>query len=174
MKKRTRFLVEAGLIAALYAGLTYLSGIVGLAFGPIQFRLSEALTVLPALTPAAIPGLAIGCLLANMFSFNPLDLLFGTLATLLAAVATYGLRKIKFRTVPVLAPLPPVLFNAAVIGFEIAVYYTVPDGGKWSFGIAALCIGVGQLAVCYGIGLPFFRLVEKSGLFKGNNSDRKG
>ncbi len=163
-KRQIRFLVESALIAALYAGLTYFSNLFGLAYGPIQFRLSEAMTILPILTPAAIPGLTLGCFFSNILSFNPLDLVFGTLATLLAAVLTYMLRKRS----KIWALMPPVLINALVIGLEITLFYTVPAGDSmgWTFGVSALTVGIGQVVVCYGLGLPLLIVLKKYHIFQ--------
>ena len=115
-ENKVRFLALSAVIAALYAVLTYAAAAVNLAYGPFQFRFSEALTVLPAFTPAAIPGLAVGCLLSNLASpLGIVDWVFGTLATLLAACCTYMLRNVKWKEIPILAPLPPVIFNALII-----------------------------------------------------------
>ena len=109
MKKGTLlYLAQAGMIAAIYAALTYLAMALNLAYGSIQFRFSEALTILPIFTPAAVPGLAIGCLIGNLASPYPLDLVFGTAASLIAALLTRAVRKVRIKNVPVLAPLPPV------------------------------------------------------------------
>lgn len=163
MKLRTKTLVRAGVIAALYAALTYAAAAMNLAFGGIQFRFSEALTILPIFTPAAIPGLTFGCLLSNLASPYPLDMLFGTAATLLSAAATYALRGLRIRNVPVLALLPPVLINAVVVGAQIVL--TMTEGFSaaafWPF---ALQVGIGQLVVCYGLGLPLFFMLDRSEL----------
>ena len=108
-KKRTEFIITGALIAAAYAGLTYLSNVFGLAYGPIQLRVSEVLTILPVFTPAAIPGLTVGCFIANIGSFNVADMFFGTFATLAAAWLTYFLRNIKFKDIPLLSMFPPVI-----------------------------------------------------------------
>ncbi len=161
----TRFIVTGALIAAAYAGLTYLSNIFGLAYGPIQLRLSEVLTILPVFTPAAIPGLTIGCFIANIGSFNAADLIFGTFATLIAAILTYFLRDIKIKEVPFLAFLPPVVVNAVIIGLEIACFYL--DGYTlWGFVISALEVGLGQLIVCYVLGTFFYLAVKKYRIFE--------
>ena len=124
---RVRFLTEAAMIAAGYTVLTLLAMMLNLAYGPVQFRFSEALTVLPVLTPAAVPGLAVGCLLSNLWSsMGALDIIFGTAATLLAALTTYMVRNIRVKGIPILAPLPPVLFNALIVGVEITI---VSPGG---------------------------------------------
>ena len=98
-KKRTMFIVESAVIAALYAGLTYAASMLNLAYGSIQFRFSEALTILACLTPAAIPGLTIGCFLGNITSpYGLVDIVCGTLATFLAAVLSYTTRKVTIST----------------------------------------------------------------------------
>ena len=103
--KKIMYLSQAAMIAALYVVLTLLANALGLANYAIQVRFSEALTILPFFTPAAIPGLTIGCLLSNILTgCAPLDILFGTLATLIGALGTYALRRFEW-----LAPLPPIL-----------------------------------------------------------------
>lgn len=165
-KEKTRYIITGALIAAAYAGLTYLSNAFGLAYGPIQLRISEVLTILPVFTPAAIPGLAVGCFLANIGSFNVADLLFGTLATVMAAILTYAWRNVKYKGIPLLSLLPPVLINALVIGFEISLFYLKGDHFLWGFVISALEVGLGQLIVCYCFGIPFYLVVEKYKIFK--------
>ncbi|MCI8554376.1 MAG: QueT transporter family protein [Clostridiales bacterium] len=166
-KYSLRLLVEGGLIAALYVALTV--AIAPAAFGPIQLRLSEMLTILPVFTPAAVPGLAVGCLVSNLFGLmsgaNPagaLDLLLGPLATLAAAVLTRRLRGITVKGVPLLSTLPPVLINAAVVGPELAVAYYSPVTLPlvW-FNI--LCVGAGQLVACTGCGLLLHTALYRSG-----------
>ena len=162
MKMSTKNLVKGAVIAALYTALTYVAAAINLAYGGVQFRFSEALTILPVFTPAAIPGLTIGCLLSNALSPYPLDMLFGTAASLLAAAGTYLLRNVKVKGVPVLAPLPPVIFNAVIIGAEIA--FTMSEGFNWAnFFLFAFQVGLGQLVVCYVLGLPLYYAIEKSG-----------
>lgn len=119
-KRQITLLTTAGMIAALYLALTYLSALFGLSgMGAIQLRLSEALCVLPAFTAAAVPGLTVGCLLANLLTGAALpDILFGTLATLLGAIGTRLLKKWYF-----LAPLPPILANTLIIPFVIRYAY---------------------------------------------------
>ena len=162
MKKFTnaKALTTAGVIAALYAALTYAAAGLGIAYGPIQFRFSEALTVLPIFTPAAIPGLAVGCLIANLASFNPIDLLFGTAATLIAALLTARFKNIKTFGAPLLSLFPPVIMNALLVGLEMSLFYldSFTLGG---FIISFMEVGVGQLLVCYGLGLPLYFALEK-------------
>lgn len=162
MKRSTRQLTLSALIAAFYAVFTLSSSALGLAYGPIQFRISEAMTILPIFTPAAIPGLVIGCILSNITSpYGWVDICFGTFATLLAAIFTRWLRNCTFKNPPILSTLMPVLFNALIIGAEITLFF---DSGtaKWiSFGYNALTIGLGELVVCFGLGLPLYIIVKK-------------
>ena len=165
-RKHLNYIITASLIAAAYAGLTFLSGVFGLAFGPIQLRISEVLTILPVFTSAAIPGLTIGCFIANIGSFNAVDMIFGTLATLSAAFLTYCLRKIKFKGIPLLAMFPPVIVNALIVGFEIAVFFMPESSFIWAFLISALQVGIGQFIVCYILGIPFYLAIQKYNIFE--------
>lgn len=139
----TRDLTLAALISAVYAALTMLLP----AYGEIQLRVSEAMTVLPFLFPAAIPGLAVGCFIVNLFSPYPLDILFGTLATLLACLMT---RHMPNRW---LAPLPPVLCNALIVGAEIAWYATGFGPGFWTaYAFNIVTVGLAELIACFVLG----------------------
>jgi len=147
-----RSMCLSAVIAALYAALTL--GFQAISYGPVQFRVSEALTLLPVVFPEAVPGLAVGCLISNLF--NPMgatvyDVVFGTLATLLAAVLT---RLIKGSVW--LRALPPVLCNAVIIGFVITYGYGVDL--LW---MNMLTVGIGQAVVCYVLGVPLVRVLEK-------------
>ena len=167
--KNVRFLTQAAMIAALYAVLTYAAAAVNLAYGAVQFRFSEALTVLPVFTPAAIPGLAVGCFLANLGSpLGLVDWIFGTGATLLAAVGTWMVRKIRIKGVPVLAPLPPVVANVVLVGFELSCLSSAGTFAlgnfTWAaFGASALSVGIGELVICYALGLPLLLALRKTG-----------
>ena len=146
-----RDMVIAGLIAALYATLSYFANAFGVAFGPVQVRFSEALCVLPFFFPAAVPGLFIGCFIANLLSpYGALDIVFGSLATLLAAFWTRHTRH-KW-----LAPLPPVICNTliipAVITWQAALTASPDDIISAVFFGNALCIGLGELLSCYVLG----------------------
>lgn len=156
-------MVEGALIAALYTALTLL--LQPIAFGPMQCRVSELLTLLPVFTPAAIPGLALGCAISNAVGIltganvaGALDIVFGTLATLLAALCTYALRNVRIKNLPVLAAFPPVIFNALIIGGELSYVLNIP------FWIASLVeVGLGEFVACVVLGLPFVYLLQKSG-----------
>lgn len=165
-RERIYYIITGALIAALYVGLTFLSNVFNLAFGPVQFRISEVLTILPVFTSAAIPGVAVGCFIANIASFNPLDMIFGTSATVVAALLTYFFRKIKFKGIPLLSMLPPVIINALVIGLELAIFYLPKGNLLWGFAISALQVGLGEFAVCVVLGIPFYLVIEKNGIFK--------
>ncbi len=152
MKSSPKFLVRSALLAAIYAALTIVSGSIG--YGPIQFRISEALTVLPAVIPAAIPGLFIGCILANWIGgFGIIDIVFGSLATLLAAVSTFLLKKNRF-----LFPFPPVLFNAIIVGSYVYLLYD----NSYSMIFTMVFIGISEFVICYGLGLPLILFIEKN------------
>ncbi len=148
---KTKYLVHGAVIAAVYTALTLL--LMPLSYGVMQVRVSEALTVLPALTPAAIPGLFIGCFVANMLGPNGMiDIILGSSATLLAAFASY-----KLRNRPLLVPLPPVLANGLIIGPMLYYVYAVPVP-LWA---CILWVALGEAIACYGIGLPLLKYMSK-------------
>lgn len=156
----TRRLCIGGIIAALYAVLTL--SLPMLSYGPIQLRFSEALTVLPFFFPEAVPGLAVGCFIANLLgSPYMLDWVFGTLATLIAALWTC---RLKNRW---LAPLPPVVCNMVIIGAEIAWVeggFTPAFFPAWVYN--ALTVGLGELLACYILGLLLVNLLPKVPYFR--------
>ena len=142
--KKVLFVAQAALIAAIYVVLTYFISAFNLASGAIQVRISEALTILPAFTPAAIPGLAIGCFLSNLLTgCLPMDVLFGSLATLIGAVGSYLFRKHKW-----LVPLPPVVANTVLVPFVLAYVY----GAEGSIPFFMLTVGIGEVISCYVLG----------------------
>ena len=156
---RSRFtprqMATAGIIAAIYAALTLLLPIPQ--YGGIQFRVAEAMTVLPFLFPEAVPGLAIGCFLANLLgSPMPVDWIVGTAATLIAAIWT---SKLHHRA---LAPLPPVICNMVLVGAEIAWFFPAEGMGFWAaFGINALTVGIGEAAACFILGSLLLRVMPR-------------
>lgn len=160
--KRVKFLVFSAVIAALYAVFTYAAAFFNLAYGPIQFRFSEALNVLCLFTPAAIPGLTVGCLIANIFSFNPIDLVMGTSATLIAALLMYALRKIRIGNYPLLSFLCPVIANGIIVGLEIAIFYTENGASLTGFLVAAAEVAAGELAVMLTLGTALYYLLLKN------------
>ncbi len=157
MKPSVRFISHAALIAAMYAALTHLQNILlpGSATWAIQFRISEALCVLALFTPAAIPGLAVGCFVFNLTYAGalPLDMVLGTLATLLSAFGMWQVRKYPW---PALAL--PAMYNAILVGWELSVYI---GGGFW---LNALYVAIGELAVLYILGGLLYTGLKSRGL----------
>ena len=154
---KTQLLVLNGVIAGTYAALTLVASALNLAYGPVQFRFSEALTVLPFLFPGTWPGLFVGCLIANLLSpYGLVDIVVGSLATLLAAIWTEKTRS-KW-----LAPLPPVVCNMVLVGGMIA-WYEVGFTARFPavFGINALWVGLGEALVCYILGMLLIREMPK-------------
>lgn len=142
--KKVLLTVQAAMIAAIYVVLTYFISAFNLASGAIQVRISEALTILPVFTPAAIPGLFIGCLLSNLLTgCLPLDVVFGSIATLIGACGTYLLRNHKWLT-----PLPPVLSNTVIVPFVLAYVY----GAEGTIPFFMLTVGIGEVISCYVLG----------------------
>ena len=165
--KKIIHLVYGAIIAAGYAAATYVSALLGIAYGPIQFRFSEALTVLSVFTPAAIPGLTIGCILGNLSSpFGVWDIAFGSLATLLAAVTARMLRNITFKGLPLLSIVMPVIFNALIVGAEITILMPTGEANFAAFAVAALEVGAGELVVCLAGGIPLYYALKKTRIFK--------
>lgn len=164
-QNKINYIIHAALIAAIYVALTFLSNT--LSYGAIQFRVSEVLTILPVFTPAAIPGLTIGCIIANFTIFvSKWDIIFGSTATLIAALLTYFLKDIKFKKIPLLAFAPPVIVNALIIGLEITLFF-LPEGFHlYGFLLSACEVGILQAIVCYGLGIPFYITVAKYNIFK--------
>jgi len=145
---KTNKLVRIAAIAAIYIVLTIVFA--PISYGPVQNRVSEVLTVLPFLFPESTLGLFLGCLIANFYGgYGIMDVIFGSLATLLAALLTS--RAPKW----LLAPLPPVVVNAVVIGLMLHFVVGLPMGA------AMLWVGLGQLAACYGLGLPLLYFLKR-------------
>lgn len=151
--KKAVFITQAAMIAALYVILTQLSHLFGLDSHAIQLRFSEALTVLPFFTPAAVPGLFIGCLLANFFSgCLPWDIVFGSIATLLGALGTYALRRHKW-----LAPVPPILSNTIIVPLILSYIYKF----EGSLPYFMITVGTGEILSCGVLGMFFLFTLQK-------------
>ena len=159
---KTKHLVHGAMIAALYAVLTHTQNILlpETASFAIQFRASEALCVLAFFTPAAIPGLAVGCLVFNLTFAGalPLDWLVGSLATLLAAWGMWQSRKLTVGEIPLLGLLLPALTNAVLVGWELTAYI---GGGFW---FNAVCVALGEVGVLLTLGLLLYRVMKKQRL----------
>ena len=150
---RVRFITQAAMIAAIYVVLTIFISAFNLASGAIQIRISEALTILPAFTPAAIPGLFLGCLISNLITGAMLpDIIFGSLATLLGALGTYFLRKYKWAI-----PLPPILANVLIIPWILSYVYGFPG----SIPYFMLTVGVGEIISCGVLGMILYGTLAK-------------
>ena len=151
--KKVLFLTQAAMIAALYVVLTFLSNAFGLASGVIQVRLSEMLAILPYFTPAAIPGVYLGCVLANILTGGCLpDILLGSLASLIGALGAYLLRKNMW-----LVPLPTILANAIIVPFVLIFGYGVPD--VWWY--LVLTVGAGEVISCGILGMVLLSALKK-------------
>ncbi len=166
INQKVSYLVQAAVIAALYVVFTMLARLLGLDSGIIQVRFSEALTILPFFTPAAIPGLFAGCLLSNLLLGNlPLDVIFGSLATLLGALGTYFLcRPLKSGAAAAkpgfrkwLAPIPPIVANTLIIPFILAYVYRF----EGSIPYFMLTVGAGEVISCGILGLLLLTLLQK-------------
>ena len=151
---KVRHIVKAGLVAALYSVLTII--LAPISFGLIQCRVSEALCVLPAVMGSSVPGLALGCLVANLLTGAPVyDVVFGSLATLIGALGTSILSK---RDMPVWTlPLPSIISNALIVGTVLAFVYEVPA----SLPVCMLSVAAGEAVATYALGLPFLYLIRK-------------
>lgn len=159
-QKRIYFICLSAVIAALYVALTLLSAAFGLSSGVIQLRFSEALCVLSYFTPAAIPGMTIGCFISNIItSGNPLDIIFGTLATFIGVLGGYALRRAKW-----LVSIPTVLANALIIPFVLVWGFGVEDALPYLM----LTVGIGELLSATCLGVPLLLLLERY-KFKFNN-----
>lgn len=158
MNKNVRSMTHGALIAAIYVALTYLQNflIPGSATWAIQFRASEAMCVMALFTPSAIPGLTIGCFLFNV-SFAgalPLDPVVGTLATLLATSGMWFTRRLTVRGYPVISMLLPAIFNALLVGWELALYL---GGGFW---MNAVYVAIGEAAVLLTLGSALYYAIR--------------
>ena len=151
--KKMFYLTHAAVIAALYVVLTLIANAMGLANFAIQVRFSEALTILPYFTPAAIPGLFIGCLLSNLLTGAAvLDVIFGSIATLIGAIGTRLLRRNKW-----LAPVCPILANTLIVPFVLAYVYHF----QGSIPYFMLTVGIGELLSCGVLGMLLLHLLQK-------------
>ena len=148
---KTRFIAEAAIIAAVYVVLTVLFA--PISFGSIQLRISEMMTILPFFTPAAIPGLFVGCLLGNFLGGAVIwDVIFGALATLIGAVFSYMLRKQKF-----LVSIPPVVANTLIVPFVLRYGY----GVTLPIPFMMLTVGIGEVISCTVLGLIVYGALKK-------------
>ena len=163
---KTKYLAQGGILAALYVVLTYAQNLLwpNSTSMAIQMRLSEALCIFACFTPAAIPGLTLGCLLYNVSWSQslPLDWLVGSLATCLATACMWGLRKVKIAKCPFLALLMPAVWNAPLVGWELAVYLGESSFTWPVFGLNALYVFLGEAIVLLVLGtLLYYALTAR-------------
>lgn len=169
-KSATMYMVQAAIIAALYVAVNYAQELIlpTSSIGPVQFRVSEILCTLALFIPSAIPGLTVGCLLSNIVAVGvlPLDMILGTLATFLAAVCAYYLRKVKLFSVPLLSMLMPVVFNGIIIGLEIEIFFIEGAFTFTGFLLQSGLVALGELGVCIVLGIPFYLMLKKLPVLK--------
>jgi len=165
----TLYLATSAVIAALYVVLTL--PFAQFAFGPIQFRLAEIMVVLPILTPAAIPGLTLGCFLANLLNpmnLGVIDIVFGSLATLIAAVLTRWITlkaiRISERPRDILALVPPVIVNAVIVGIYLSYLLTHGPVTAALIALNILYVGLSEAVVVYALGFPFLVVLRKTNI----------
>lgn len=159
MKLSTKKMVFGALVGALYAALTL--AIPFMSFLPNQLRVSEALTVLPYFSSYSVVGIFVGCLVSNILSpYGVLDIVIGSLASLIAALFTYYIGRSNFRYKKIIAPLPAVIVNAIMIGWLISYSSNTP------FMVNAISVGFGQLLSCYILGLPLLFFIDKNSKLK--------
>ena len=161
-------LVRCAVIAAVYVVLCLV--LAPFSYGAIQVRIAEALCLLPVFGAEYIIGVTLGCFLANLFGSTIIDVIFGTLATLLACLVTYRLRNLRIKGLAIPASLPPVLFNAVIVGIEITVFFT--DYSAMSAPLWLLCltngitVGIGELVSCTVLGVALVKLIESNTALK--------
>ena len=161
-------LVRCAVIAAVYVVLCLV--LAPFSYGAVQVRIAEALCLLPVFGAEYIVGVTLGCFLANLFGSTILDVVFGTLATLLACLVTYKLRNVRIKGLAIPASLPPVLFNAVIVGVEITLFFT--DYRAMSAPVWLLClgngisVGVGELISCTVLGVALVKLIESNAALK--------
>ncbi len=169
--KKVLFITQAAIIAALYAVLTLAQGALlpGTTTAAVQFRVSEALNILALFTPAAIPGLTLGCVISNFQSIGqglPLDMIFGSLATLGSSVCIYLLRNLKIKDYPFLAMLMPAIWNGVIVGWEIEAFFI---DGPFHFGdflVQGGLVAIGELGVMLVLGTALYFIFSKRNLDK--------
>ena len=169
--KKVLFIVQTALIAAMYAALTYAQNLLlpGTTSAAVQFRVSEALNVLALFTPAAIPGLTIGCVLSNIANIGaglPLDMIFGSLATLGATLCIYLLRNVKIKTYPLLSMLMPAIFNGVIVGWEIETFFIDGPFKFADFLVQGGLVALGELGVMLVLGTILYYTMKKRNLDK--------
>ena len=156
----TRKLVRSGLVAAVY--VTLCLALQPFSYGPVQVRLAEALVLLPVFGPEYIAAAVLGCFLANLLGSVLPDVVFGTLATGLACLATYKLRRLRVRGLALPAALPPILFNALIVGPEIAIFFSDTPATLPLMAWNGLTVAAGEAVACGVLGVALVKLIEST------------
>lgn len=164
--KKLKDMIEISLIASIYTVLTFFSAIFGVAYSGFQFRISEILVVLPVVSPNAILGLSLGCFISNLSSpFGIIDVIFGSISTLIASILTRLLKDIKVKGIPILAPMPPVIIGAIYVGLMVS-YFNLGKFYLPLFLTVFINVFFSQFIVCYVLGVPFLKMIEKRKIYK--------
>ncbi len=159
MSMNVKRLVRCAMIAAVYVTLCLV--LAPLSYGTVQIRVAEALTLLPVFGPEYIVGVTLGCLLANLLGSTMVDVVFGTLATFLACLVTYSLRKTRVRGLAIPASIPPVLFNAVIVGGIELTFFMGETGATAKIALLnALSVGLGEVVSCMILGVLLVKLIE--------------
>lgn len=163
-----RRMVRCAVIAAVYVVLCLV--LAPFSYGAVQVRVAEVLCLLPVFGAEYIVGVTLGCFLANLFGSTIIDVVFGTLATLLACLVTYRLRHLRIKGLAIPASLPPVFFNAVIVGIEITVFftdYTVMSAPLWLLCVSnGISVGIGELVSCTVLGVALVKLIESNAALK--------
>ena len=161
-------LVRCAVIAAVYVVLCLV--LAPFSYGAVQVRIAEALCLLPVFGAEYIIGVTLGCFLANLFGSTIIDVIIGTIATLLACLVTYRLRNVRIKGLAIPASLPPVLFNAVIVGIEITLFftdYTAMSAPVWLLCISnGISVGIGELISCTILGVALVKLIESNTALK--------
>ena len=170
-KFTTRDIAFIAMIAAIYTALCL--ALAPISFGMVQIRVAEALTLLAIFSPIGIWGITLGCALSNLVGFftganilGYMDIIFGTAATLIAAVLSWTFRNVRTFGVPLLSAVPPVVINALVIGAELAVLMNGEDSFAALFAVNAAYVAAGQFLACFALGIPLALALERTGAAK--------
>lgn len=170
-QSKTSLIAQTAIIASMYAALTYAQNFLlpGTTSMAVQFRVSEALNVLALFTPAAIPGLTLGCVISNLYNIGsglPLDMIFGSLATLGCSLSMYALKNVKIKSYPLLSILMPAIFNGIIIGWEIEFFFIDGPFEFVGFLTQGGLVALGELGVMLTLGTLLYYIIIKRGLDK--------
>lgn len=165
-------LVRSGLVAGLYVTICLV--LQPLSFGAVQIRAAEALVLLPVFGPEYIIGVTLGCFIANAIASVPIDALVGTFATMIAGLATYLLRRCRVKRLAVVPALPPVIFNAVIVGLEISFLFGNSAATLPAVLLNMVTVGLGEILSCMVLGVALVRFIEKNRLLRTMFTDEKG